>query len=96
MSKYFTDWLNQFKGKDKDTYSERGKKGLSSQGLKFYESSGLKKTYEDLDKRIRKIDNKKDGGLVGGQKKLDKNKDGKITSADFKMMKKKSKKKGKK
>jgi hypothetical protein len=36
------------------------------------------------------------GGLVGGQKKLDKNKDGKITGADLKMMKKKSKKKGKK
>ena len=33
-----------------------------------------------------KYEMKKDGGLIGGQKKLDKNKDGKISGDDFAMM----------
>jgi len=84
------------KGSSAKTFVEKGRLGLSPQGLKFYEKSGLKNTYEKADKAIRDIEMKKNGGLVGGQKKLDKNKDGKITGADFKMMKKKKKKKGKK
>ena len=39
-------------------------------------------------KRRKRPVKKKEGGLIGGQKKLDKNKDGKISGADFKMMKK--------
>ena len=78
------------------TYVEKGRLGLSPAGLRYYETSGLKNTYAKMDKAIRKIEEKKNGGLVGGQKKLDKNKDGKITGADFKMMKKKTTKRKKK
>jgi hypothetical protein len=78
------------------TYVEKGSLGLSPAGLRYYETSGLKNTYAKMDKAIRKIEEKKNGGLVGGQKKLDKNKDGKITSVDFKMMKKKTTKRKKK
>jgi hypothetical protein len=37
-------------------------------------------------RRARNAVSKKEGGLIGGQKKLDKNKDGKISGEDFKMM----------
>ena len=51
------------------TYVERGRLGLSPAGLRYYETSGLKNTYAKMDKAIRKIEEKKNGGLVSKKKK---------------------------
>ena len=60
---------------------------------KYDDEVGLEKILMDFARkeakeRRSKPVKKKEGGLIGGQKKLDKNKDGKISGADFKMMKK--------
>jgi hypothetical protein len=70
--------------------------------LQGVDTSGAMEMKEFLNKEIlsggykpvKKIYNKEDGGLIGGQKKLDKNKDGKISGEDFKLLRAKPMKSG--
>ena len=60
---------------------EKGKKGLSPAGLKYYENSSLAQTYKDMDKQIREVEllkEKNDKKYESLIKRMSKRKGGKV------------------
>lgn len=84
--------IEKVKAKEMKDGGNVPKPKLRPKSLKADKTESLDKEFSKNVARTNKMnmDNvkkKKDGGLIGGQKKLDKNKDGKISGADFAMMK---------